>query len=83
MKESVLSGLGHIDVLDFSLSSALKSINEACYTMHEGKTWSHVEILLTQKLKSSKAANSLKLKRINKFITLSKIKDLDLHIGLN
>lgn len=54
LKKGELLGLGHIDVLDFSLASALKSINEACYTMHEGKTWSHVEVLLAQKLKNCK-----------------------------
>lgn len=52
IEKGTLKGLGHIDVLDFSLNSALKSINEACFTMHEGKTWSHVEILLAQKIKS-------------------------------
>jgi hypothetical protein len=50
-KDSVMKATGHIDVLDFALDGALKSINEACFTMHEGKTWSHVEVLLTQDLK--------------------------------
>ncbi len=51
-KDSILKATGHIDVLDFALDGALKAINEACFTMHEGKTWSHVEVLLTQELKA-------------------------------
>ncbi|OIO09370.1 MAG: hypothetical protein AUJ52_06545 [Elusimicrobia bacterium CG1_02_63_36] len=39
-----LKARGHIDVLDFGASKALKAINEACFEKHQGKTWSHVEI---------------------------------------
>ncbi|WP_415395971.1 YceI family protein [Sulfurimonas sp. CS5] len=39
-----LSATGNIDILDFSASKALSAINKACYDLHEGKTWSDVEI---------------------------------------
>jgi hypothetical protein len=42
---------GHIDVLDFGASKALKAINKACYEKHRGKTWSHVEIRFDAKFK--------------------------------
>ncbi len=35
---------GVVDILDFSGSSALSSINRACYDLHKGKTWSDVTI---------------------------------------
>jgi polyisoprenoid-binding protein YceI len=35
---------GYIDILDFSASEALHSINKACYDPHQGKTWSDVAI---------------------------------------
>jgi len=35
---------GVVDILDFSASSALNSINKACYKLHKGKTWSDVSI---------------------------------------
>jgi len=35
---------GVIDILDFSASGALNSINKACYNLHKGKTWSDVTI---------------------------------------
>ena len=39
-----LSAKGHIDLLDFSASKALSSINKACFDLHKGKTWSDVAI---------------------------------------
>ncbi len=39
-----LSATGNIDLLDFSASKALSSINEACFDLHKGKTWSDVTI---------------------------------------
>ena len=39
-----LTATGNIDLLDFSASKALTSINNACYDLHEGKTWSDVTI---------------------------------------
>ncbi|NOT80157.1 MAG: YceI family protein [Bacteriovoracaceae bacterium] len=48
MKTSIadknFSAIGSIDVLDFALSENLGLINEACKELHEGKTWSDVEI---------------------------------------
>ena len=46
---------GHIDVLDFSLAKSLAGINKACLELHQGKTWSDVELELKAKfLKSCK-----------------------------
>jgi hypothetical protein len=39
-----LSATGNIDLIDFSASKALSSINEACFDLHQGKTWSDVTI---------------------------------------
>ncbi len=50
-EKGMLKARGHIDLLDFQLEGPLKSINEACLALHEGKTWSHVEIFFEQKLK--------------------------------
>lgn len=38
------SANGKIDLLNFSASDALSSLNEACLEKHNGKTWSEVEI---------------------------------------
>lgn len=35
---------GFIDILDFNGSKALAALNKACGALHEGKTWSDVEI---------------------------------------
>lgn len=35
---------GFLDILDFSANNALKSINKACFDLHQGKTWSDVNI---------------------------------------
>ncbi|NOR58204.1 MAG: YceI family protein [Sulfurimonas sp.] len=43
-KKGDLSANGHIDLLDFSASKALASINKACFDLHKGKTWSDVAI---------------------------------------
>lgn len=40
-----------IDILDFDGGDALKSINNACYDLHNGKTWSDVEIEFVIKIK--------------------------------
>lgn len=40
----------HLDILDFSLASALARLSKACFSMHEGKTWSHVEVAISAKL---------------------------------
>ncbi len=46
-----LSATGNIDILDFSASKALNAINKACYDLHDGKTWSDVEIGFKTKIK--------------------------------
>ena len=35
---------GTIDLLDFTASDALASINKSCFDLHKGKTWSDVSI---------------------------------------
>lgn len=35
---------GFIDVLDFNANAALAALHKVCGTLHEGKTWSDVEI---------------------------------------
>jgi len=45
--EEAKSGMhlkGTIDMLGFGLSKALKSINQACFELHKGKTWSDVDL---------------------------------------
>ena len=46
IKKNQLIASGHIDVLDFMMSDALKSLNKACFAKHEGKTWSDVTLEL-------------------------------------
>ena len=46
-KDSVFSAKGVIDILDFSAQPALSAINKACYSLHQGKTWSDVTIAFT------------------------------------
>lgn len=41
---------GTIDVLEFGLDSNLQAINEACKALHEGKTWSDVNISIETQL---------------------------------
>lgn len=45
---------GVIDVLDFAMNDELKAINKACYSLHEGKTWSDVNIEITSNFKTCK-----------------------------
>lgn len=47
-----LSAEGVIDLLDFNASKALKAINTACYDLHEGKTWSDVNIGFSMAIKA-------------------------------
>lgn len=44
LKDNIFEANGKIDVLDFALNENLSKINEACKVLHEGKTWSDVEI---------------------------------------
>lgn len=43
---------GVIDILDFAANKQLSSINKACLALHEGKTWSDVNIELTAQFSS-------------------------------
>jgi len=49
----VLSANGVIDLIDFKATTALQSINKACYALHQGKTWSDVNIGFTMKIAAS------------------------------
>ncbi len=46
----IFEAKGSIDVLDFQANSALKGINEACFDLHEGKTWSEAGIGFKMKI---------------------------------
>jgi polyisoprenoid-binding protein YceI len=48
-----LSAKGVIDLVDFNATPALQSINKACYALHQGKTWSDVNIGFTMKIAAS------------------------------
>lgn len=53
-KDSKFHAIGHIDLLDFAAEGPLASINKACYALHEGKTWSHVELEVNHSLPGCK-----------------------------
>ena len=38
------------DLKDFALSTALDTLNKACFDLHKGVTWSEVEIALEAKI---------------------------------
>lgn len=46
---SQIEASGHIDILDFSMNQSLASINKACSELHQGKTWSDVDLNLSIK----------------------------------
>ena len=48
-----LSADGVIDLLDFEASKALQAINKSCYDLHQGKTWSDVNIGFTMTIKAT------------------------------
>jgi len=48
----VFEAKGTIDILDFSANKALSSINEACFDLHKGKTWSEVGISFKTKIEA-------------------------------
>lgn len=52
ISKNTLSAKGFIDVLDFGMTKQLRDINNACKAMHEGKTWSDVEISLEANFQS-------------------------------
>lgn len=47
---SSISAIANIDILDFGLSKELSQLNKQCFSMHEGKTWSHVEAKVSAKI---------------------------------
>jgi polyisoprenoid-binding protein YceI len=48
-----LEAKGVIDVITaFKMNTFLEAINKACYALHEGKTWSDVEIMLVSEFSS-------------------------------
>ncbi len=51
--DNTLSASGVIDLTDFKAQAALKSINTACYALHQGKTWSDVDIGFTMSVKAT------------------------------
>ncbi len=48
--DEIFEAKGSIDILDFQANSALKGINEACFDLHEGKTWSEAGIGFKMKI---------------------------------
>ena len=48
--DGTLSANGVIDLTDFKATPALQNINKACYALHQGKTWSDVNIGFTMKI---------------------------------
>lgn len=50
--DGIFSATGVIDILDFSASKALFSINKACFDLHKGKTWSDVKIGFSTKIEA-------------------------------
>ena len=43
-EKGLFTAKGTIDLLDFTATDALASINKSCYDLHKGKTWSDVTI---------------------------------------
>lgn len=52
-KNNSFKAKGVIDVFDFGLNKSLAGINKACEALHEGKTWSDVEVTLSGKYSKS------------------------------
>ena len=44
INETTMQLEGSMDMLKFALGDALKSINEACFDLHKGKTWADVTL---------------------------------------
>lgn len=47
VNKNVIRANGTIDLADFGMIPSLKSINKACYALHQGKTWQDVDIAFT------------------------------------
>lgn len=52
--KDTISATGYIDLFDFTMGDQLKAINKACYALHEGKTWSDVQLTVLAKFESCK-----------------------------
>lgn len=52
-EDLMFNASGVIDLADFDASKALSSINQACYDLHEGKTWSEVGISFKTKIEAT------------------------------
>ncbi|WP_151900288.1 YceI family protein [Sulfurimonas hydrogeniphila] len=48
---NTVNAKGTIDLADFMMLQSLKSINKACYALHQGKTWQDVNIYFTMQYK--------------------------------
>lgn len=48
--DGYFQAIGKIDIKDFGLSTALDTLNRACFDLHKGVTWSEVEIALEAKI---------------------------------
>lgn len=51
IKDGKLSAIGTIDLLDFSLNNAYKKLIEGCGELHEGVTWTQVELYFEAPIK--------------------------------
>ena len=51
VKNNTVKANGVIDLADFTMLPSLKSLNKACYTRHQGKTWQDVDIFFTMDYK--------------------------------
>lgn len=54
VEKSKIIATGFIDILDFNLSNQLANLNKQCFSLHEGKTWSDVELSLSVDLEACK-----------------------------
>ena len=50
--KGIMKAEGFIDLFDFQGLKALTSINKACFTLHQGKTWNDVAIRFTMPIKA-------------------------------
>lgn len=50
-EKGTIKAKGVIDLADFVMIKSLKSINKACYALHQGKTWQDVNISFTMQYK--------------------------------
>ncbi|MBL7664808.1 MAG: YceI family protein [Bacteriovoracaceae bacterium] len=53
LTDGKLTLTGKVDVLEFKMDKNLQAINKACFALHEGKTWSDVELELIAVIKTT------------------------------